>query len=552
MLLFDDYWKRTFEILKKIFPGLKENDLALDRSGHGDFTLRSFQIMKDQKVSIDDISRQVADVLKKEDFIEKIEPVGGYINFTIRRDKMMQAMKKEIDSTGLYPDTFQDPERVSVEHTSTNPTGPIHIGRIRNSILGDSLARLISRYGYRVTTQYFINDSGKQVATLFAGYRKYIKDSTPNVNDLLDGYKKVNDALENDHSLQEEVDEIIRQYERGDPDTIRNIRMICTVILNSINESLSRIGIKIDDYTWESDLIRAGDVERVLKSLDDKLQEEDGAKYITSLDRKMFLTRSDGTSLYFSRDIAYHLYKSQNFDWLINVLGENHKEHMKHLEYVLKDLMEIERRLDFVYYSYVSLESGRMSTRKGNMVTLDELVERAMEESMKVVKEKRPDLPIDKLNEIADSVAISAIRFQLVKLNANKTLVFKWSEALSLEGDSAPFIMYSYARAASILRKLEEPETAISQEYDGSESALIRQMYFYPYALEEAFRGLKPESVANYLLELTRKFNDFYTNCPVVNAKEKDRSKRVLIIHLYKNIVKDASNIMGIKILEEM
>ena len=266
----------------------------------------------------------------------------------------------------------------------------------------------------------------------------------------------------------------------------------------------------------------------------------------------MFLTRSDGTSLYFSRDIAYHLYKSQNFDWLINVLGENHKEHMKHLEYVLKDLMEIERRLDFVYYSYVSLESGRMSTRKGNMVTLDELVERAMEESMKVVKEKRPDLPIDKLNEIADSVAISAIRFQLVKLNANKTLVFKWSEALSLEGDSAPFIMYSYARAASILRKLEEPETAISQEYDGSESALIRQMYFYPYALEEAFRGLKPESVANYLLELTRKFNDFYTNCPVVNAKEKDRSKRVLIIHLYKNIVKDASNIMGIKILEEM
>jgi arginyl-tRNA synthetase len=379
-----------------------------------------------------------------------------------------------------------------------------------------------------------------------------VKDSNPNVNDLLDGYKKVNDVLENDHSLQEEVDEIIRQYEKGDPDTIRNIRMICTVILNSITESLSRIGIKIDDYTWESDLIRAGDVDRVLESLSDKLQEEDGAKYITSLDRKMFLTRSDGTSLYFSRDIAYHLYKFQNFDWLINVLGENHKEHMKHLEYVLKDLMEIERRLDFVYYSYVSLESGRMSTRKGNMVTLDELVERAMEESMKVVKEKRPDLPIDKLNEIADSVAISAIRFQLVKLNANKTLVFKWSEALSLEGDSAPFIMYSYARAASILRKLEEPETAISQEYDSSESALIRQMYFYPYAIEEAFRGLKPESVANYLLELTRRFNDFYTNCPVVNAKEKDRSKRVLIIHLYKNIVKDASNIMGIKILEEM
>lgn len=552
MLLFDDYWKKIFETVKGIFPEVNERDIALDQSGHGDLAFRAFQVMKERGLKPEEIFARINELLGKEDFIEKMDFTGGYINFTLNPSRLMNAIWKEIEGTGRFPDIFQDPERISVEHTSTNPTGPIHIGRIRNSIIGDSLAKLVDRYGYRVTTQYFINDSGRQVASLFAGYKKYLDSADPTVYDLLEAYKKVTIDLEKGGELNSEVDQIIRDYESGDQQTIDGIRKICSIILNSINSSLENIGIKIDDYTWESDLIRAGDVERVLEDLEEELQEENGAKYVLSNERKMFMTRGDGTSLYFSRDIAYHMYKAQNFDWLIDVLGENHKEHAKHVEYVLKTLMGQENRLDFVFYSYVSLESGKMSTRKGQIVTLDELYNRAVEESYKVVREKRPELPEERLQEIASSVAVSAIRFHILKLNANKPMVFKWSEALNLEGDSAPFIMYSYARAASIMRKLGDTSWSMGETYNEHETSLIRQMYLYPYVLTESMNGLKPENIANYLLELTRKFNDFYTNCPVINAPENERKRRVHIISAYRTIIKDASNLVGIRILEEM
>lgn len=553
MLLFEDYWKKIFDSIKGVFPEIDERDLALDSSGHGDLAFRAFQVMKKRKIGAEAIRDKIDSSLGKEDFIEKIGQIGGYINFTLKPSKLMGAIWKEIDGTGRYPDIFQDPERISVEHTSTNPTGPIHIGRIRNSIIGDSLAKLVDRYGYRVTTQYFVNDSGKQVASLYAGFRKFVENQeNPGVYDLLEGYKKANEELDAGGVIKDDIDDIIRKYERGDPETIEGIRKICTTVLKGIMESLDRIGISIDDYTWESDLIRAGDVDRVLEELGDNVQEEDAAKYVLTNERKMFLTRRDGTSLYFSRDLAYHLYKFQNFDWLIDVLGENHKEHAGHMDYVLRELMGEEHRLDFVFYSYVSLETGKMSTRKGHIVTLDELVEKAVEESMKVVRSKRPDLPEERLADIAGSVAVSAIRFHILKLNANKPMVFRWSDALNLEGDTAPYIMYSYARAASIMRKLDDPTWEPSDTYDQYETALIRQMYVYPHVLTDSLRGLKPENIANYLLELTRKFNDFYTYCPVINAPESERKRRVQIISAYRTIIKDASGIVGIQILEEM
>ncbi len=552
MLLFDDYWKKIFEAIKGLYPEITERDIALDQSGHGDLAFRAFQVMKERGLKPDDVFKKIQERLQNETFIDKLESSGGYVNITLKPASLMSAIWKEIEGTNRFPDIFQDPDRISVEHTSTNPTGPIHIGRIRNSIIGDSLAKLVDRYGYRVTTQYFINDSGRQVASLYAGYKNFVGTENPTTLDLLEGYKKVTVELEKGSEINAEVDQIIRDYEKGDPETINGIRKICSTILASINQSLENIGIKIDDYTWESDLIRAGDVERVLEDLEEELQVENGAKYVMSNGRKMFMTRGDGTSLYFSRDIAYHMYKLTNFDWLIDVLGENHKEHASHVENVLNTVRGEKTHLDFVFYSYVSLESGKMSTRKGQIVTLDELYDKALEESYKVVKSKRPELPEEKLKEIATSVAVSAIRFHILKLNANKPMVFRWSEALNLEGDSAPFIMYSYARAASILRKLGDTSWSQGQNFDNFETALIRQMYLYPYVLSEAMKGLKPENVANYLLELTRKFNDFYTNCPVLNAPEEERKKRVQIISAFKVIIKDASNIAGIKILEEM
>lgn len=552
MLIFDDYVKKISEVLIHTFPDYNESDLSIDNTGHADVAFRAFRIMKKSEISEDNLASKINDAFSSVDYIERIEFSGGYVNFHIKPSAMLSIVYNQISSLGRFPDTFQDPERVSIEHTSANPTGPIHIGRTRNSIIGDSLFRLLSRYGYRVTTQYFVNDSGRQVASLYLGYLKYDKSPSPTVNSLWEAYQKIHRDIEENPAVESEVNAIMRRYEDGDPELLSGIKMVSRVIIESIMGSLSRIGIRIDDFTWESDLVQNRDIERVLDLLDEHVESEGKAKFITLDGKKVFLTREDGTSLYFSRDIAYHIYKFQYYDWCITVLGENHKDYSKHIYSVFKEILGYEQRIDFVFYSYVSLESGKMATRKGVAALLDDLIERAIEESYRVVKEKRPELPEERLRKISEAVGISAIRFHIVKLNANKQIVFKWSEALDLEGDTAPFIMYSYARSSSILKKAGDVTGAVSEVYDDIERNLIRKLYLYGHVLNEAVKNLKPETIANYLLDLTRKFNEFYTNCPVLTAQDDIRKRRILLVNVYREIVKDASGILGMSVLEEM
>ena len=552
MLMFTKYPQQISEMMRGLFPEVDVNDISLDRSGHADFTLKIFRLLKQGKRG-EEILNRIKGAISPAAFIESVSLENAYINFTVKSEYLARAIMDEISTKGTFPDTFQDPERISVEHTSTNPTGPIHIGRIRNSILGDSMARILERYGYRVTTQYFVNDSGRQVASLCTGARKYCSDDSLTPDTLLNAYRKIHSDIEEHPELEQEVQSVMQSYERGDKDTVDYIRKICSVILGGINQSLLSIDIKIDDYTWESNFIRTGETAKILNDLGDSVHDENGAKYILKDERKIFLSRSDGTSLYFLRDIAYHLYKFQNFDWVIDVLGENHKDHGNQLSYVFSNLMEVRGKLQFMFYSYVSLESGSMSTRGGNTVTLDELLKKAGEESYRIVKEKRSELEEDQMRSIADAVASSAIRFSIVRLNANKQMVFRWSEALSFEGDSAPYIMYSYARTSSILRKTgnisRKPEW---NNLEIAERGLLFKIYSYPYAIEDSVRGLKPDSVATYLLELTRSYNDFYSECPVLSAEEGKRERRIEILKMYRNVVKNATDLLGIKILEEM
>ncbi|HLH86261.1 MAG TPA: arginine--tRNA ligase, partial [Thermoplasmataceae archaeon] len=462
------------------------------------------------------------------------------------------AINSEIEGAGRYPDIFQDPERISVEHTSTNPTGPIHIGRIRNSIIGDSLARLYARAGYRVTTQYFVNDSGKQVASLFAGFRKYCSVGKATASELLDAYRRIYSDIERDPETEKQIQEIIRKYESGDPETIEGIRSVCSTMLDGIVASLRSIDISIDDYTWESDFIRSGEVASIIEDLGDHVKDDNGAKYIELEGKNVYLTRGDGTSLYFSRDIAYHLYKAKNFDVIVDVLGEDHKDHAKLLANVLQNMIGMQQTLRFVFYSYVNLETGKMSTRKGNAVNLDDLLAKALEEATKIVKEKRTDLPEERIMEIAHAVAVSAVRFNMVRLNSNKPIVFKWSEALNFEGDSAPFVMYSYARASSILRK---SGSEYSKDYSAPnkyETDLIKKLYFYPYVLRAAVENLRPEDVATYVLDLVRAFNAFYLNCPVLSSSSRERNLRINLVSAFRKVLSDASKILGIRTLEEM
>ncbi|MCL5437677.1 MAG: arginine--tRNA ligase, partial [Candidatus Thermoplasmatota archaeon] len=317
MLLFDDPYEQVLETIRDGYPDANKTDLTYDRSGHADFSFRMFRLKKQINTSFDQIASKVTAEILKIPAVRKVAQESGYLNIFLRDEFFLESVDKYLSERKQYPDTFQDPERVLVEHTSTNPTGPIHIGRTRNSIIGDSLARILARYGYRVSTQYFVNDSGKQVAALYKGFKMYHPGEPPAIDSLLSGYQKIYSEIKDDREKEKDlIEPVIKRYESGDSEIIGEIREYCTIVLEGIRKSLSSIGIKIDDYVWESNFLRGTELEAVFEMLDNRLKDENGATYI-ELDNetKVYLRRSNGTSLYIARDIAYHIFKALNSDW---------------------------------------------------------------------------------------------------------------------------------------------------------------------------------------------------------------------------------------------
>ena len=542
MLLFDDYRKIILDEIKKIYS-IQDNDMDIN-GNFGDFTLKIFKFKENRG----EVYSKIKSILVK-DFIDKIELQGNYINFYIRPEKMLDTVDNSLETFGMYPNVFQDTSKALIEHTSSNPTGPIHVGRIRNSIIGDSIYRIINRYGTRSCTQYFVNDSGKQVISLYLGHIKYHRDEEMTVENLLDGYQKIYTNIEKDPDIKKEVQALDERYENGDSQLIKEIQKTASIVLQSITDSLEKLGIHISTYVWESNFIMYGNVAELINSLSENLKSEGKAKYIEIGDKKIFLTRQDGTSLYFARDLVYHMFKSENFDWIIDVLGEDHKDHAKNLDYVLHKFLDFPSRIDYLFYGFVSLDTGKMSTRKGNIITVNDLYEKTVDESVRIIKEKRPDYEKDEIDRISRAIAASSIRFNIVKINANKPLTFRWEEALNFEGDSAPYIMYAYARACSLISRSGKSGKS-SGEYNEYEKNLIKAIYFYPYYIQNSVDFLRADIMAGYMLYLVKSFNDFYLNCPIVGTEEEQ--KRIKIVEVFKKIMEDSAELVGIQLLEKI
>ncbi|MCL4349297.1 arginine--tRNA ligase [Ferroplasma acidiphilum] len=542
MLLFDDYKKIMLDKIKTIYS-VQDNDMELG-TNFGDFTLKIFKF-KDNREEVYSRIKSSMDM----EFIDRVELQGNYINFYVKPGKMLDTVENSIGTFGKYPNTFQDTSKALIEHTSSNPTGPIHVGRIRNSIIGDSIFRIIERYGTRSLTQYFVNDSGKQVISLYLGHIKYHKDEEMTVENLLDGYQKIYTNIDSDPDIKREVQELDEKYETGDNELIKEIQNTASIVLKSITDSLAKLGIHISTYVWESNFIMYGNVAQLIDSLSEDLKSEGKAKYIEIGDKKIFLTRQDGTSLYFARDLVYHMFKSENFDWIIDVLGEDHKDHAKNLDYVLHNYLDFPSRIDYLFYGFVSLDTGKMSTRKGNIVTVNDLYEKTVEESAAIIKQKRPEYSKEEVDKISNAIAASSIRYNIIKINANKPLTFRWDEALNFEGDSAPYIMYAYARACSLISKTGNTESS-TEEYNEFEKALIKAMYVYPYYLQNSVDFLRADIIAGYILYLVKSFNEFYLNCPIIGNSEEN--KRMRIVRAFKKIMEDSADLLGIQLLEKI
>jgi arginyl-tRNA synthetase len=528
-------------------------DLPIDlKPPIGDFALICFPAAKILKQDPSDIATKIALQINDIKEITSAEPEKGYCNVVIDWNDITIDVINEINDDS-YAKTKEDVEKILIEHTSANPTGPFHMGRARNPIIGDSIARLLQYYGHNVETEYYVNDTGRQAATLAFGLSNYETKNKGKVDhELVEAYQKASKLLEENENIRDEIYRKMEEIEGGNAEVLKEVKESAKKMLEGMKVSLKRLGAEANNYYHESDLIANGKVGKVIESLKNSeiCKEENGAYYldlekenIAGRNQKFFFTRKNGLSLYTTRDIAYHLHKFQNYDKALNVLGEDHRLQSKLLGIALRELDSKEPIS--LFYSFVNLPGGKMSTRAGRVVYLDNVMEMIVELAKNKLDET--DLNKETKNKLAEDIGIGSLRYNILKVQAEKGFTFNIEDALNLQGDSAPFAMYSHARAAAIIRNYSKdiPDIILNEKLSHSEIRLLRTLAKWPDTVQRAVSNLAIHYIPNYTHELASNFNQFYRDCPVIGNN--NEQLRINLVSSSKRILNTSLGILGVK-----
>ncbi|MFW5638112.1 MAG: arginine--tRNA ligase [Methanoculleus sp.] len=553
------FQERYRQIERMLRECTDEEDVLLTTGGdHADLASTvAFKLAKKQRRPPHQIAGDIAGRLAADPDLGdiQVEAQGPYINFRFGPSLLAEAVREALELG--YGELPGHPERVVLEHTSANPNGPLHVGHIRNTVIGDSLARAFRKAGYPLEVQYYLNDMGRQVAIVAWGLDHLgiaREEGEKEDHYVARVYIAANQRIQENPAITEEIDHLMQGVERGDPETAGTFRAAVSLCVEGIRATLAALNAHHDRFVWESDFIRIGDVDRVIEQVRRLPQtHEDETLWIDlseeGFEKKYILRRSDGTSVYSTRDLAYHTWKGRNYDRVIDVLGADHKLIGAQLQATLGLLGE--RVPEIVYFEFVSLPEGSMSTRAGKFVSADDLVEEVTAKAFEEVTARRPELSIEERHAIAESVAIAAIRYDIVKVSPEKSTVFNWIEALNFERQSGPYIQYAHARACSILEKAGEFERAYRYETE-HEVALARHLALFPAVVERTVAELRPHHLAAFARELADLFNAFYHYNPVLKSEGETQISRLTLVDAVRNTLQESLETLGIDALRSM
>jgi arginyl-tRNA synthetase len=565
--MFEEFEEQALTVLKKVMDVKEAFDIKFEEpiEEYGDI---STPVCFDLAGILKKSPKQIA-----EDFVEKVDAADlkgtcikevkskmGYINFYLDYEKIAPKLIKRVrdkkDEYGRGKIEENKNKNVIVEHTSANPDGPIHIGHARNAIIGDTLSRVMRFAGYDIETQFYINDMGKQLAVVVWGLsRDRLDETKKNDRAILDVYVKANEMVEENAGYQSEISNLMRKYESGDREVINQFEYAANHCLTGIKETLEKAGIHHDRFVWESTFVRDSSVKKVVERLKDtRYLKEDEVIYLDleefGIKKELILMRKDGTYLYTTRDIAYHIWKSER-GAVIDVLGADHKLVSQQLSASLKILGV--REPEYIIYEFISLPGGSMSTRKGVFISMDELIEESIKRAYMEVEKRRPDDSVKFKKDIAENVGIGAVRFNIVRVSHEKAITFRWEDALDFESQGAPFIQYAYARACRILEKDEKgslQEDFLISGLTKNEKRLIKAISKFPYVVKNSASSRRPSLLANYVIELANTFHRFYMYDRVLNSEAE--TFRLNLVYATKVTLENSLNILGIKPLEKM
>ena len=541
--------------------GLAEIPLV-DGGEHADLaTTVAFALAKTKKQAPVKIAQDVAAALKINrelaDLGVTVEAKGPYINFVFGSAYVTAALKAAVQpGYGSFP--AKESPRIVLEHTSANPNGPLHVGHIRNSIIGDSLARAFRKAGYPLEVEYYVNDMGRQIAIVTWGFDHLEHgqhESEKEDAHIARVYIAANREIEKDPGITKQVDKLMELVESGDPETVKKFRREVSRCLDGFAVTLKNLNVKHDRFVWESDFVKNGDTKAVIAKIEN-LPQATHEGTLLALDlaefgftNKYVMRRSDGTSVYAARDLAFHTWKNQNFDRAIDVLGADHKLIGAQLQCTMQLLGE--KAPEIVHFEFVSLPEGSMSTRAGKFVSADELIDEVTKRAFDEVTTRRPELDEATRRNIADSVARAGIRYDIVKISPEKSTVFDWKQALDFERQSGPYIQYAHARACSILEKAG----AFEECYDlatEQEIILAKKIAKFPNVIEKVVTELRPHLLATYAHELADTFNTFYHYEPVLKSEGEVRDRRLTLVKAVQNTLQESLETLGIDAIHTM
>ena len=561
-------------IAKQISKTIEINEKELESyietpkdSKNGDYAFPCFRLAKELRKAPPAIANEIKEKIETVEEIEKIEVAGGYLNFFINKETLAKEVLEEISKTEQYGKSEIGREKnIVIDYSAPNIAKPFHIGHLRSTVIGGALYNIYKYLGYNVTGVNHLGDYGTQFGKLIEGYKmwgeEYDIEKDP-INELTKIYIRINEACKNDEQILENCRNNFKKLEDGDSYCVEIWKKFRELSLQEFQKVYDLLGSKFD--SWNGESFYSDKMPEVIDLLQKtgKLVESQGAKIIDLEDKGIntpcIIEKSNGSTTYATRDLAAILYRARTYDFdkALYVTSYEQVLHFKQVFEVAK-LLGLDEKytngLEHVSFGMVLLPEGKMSTREGNIIKLEELLNEAISRAKEIIEQKNPDL--ENKEEVAKKVGIGAVIFNDMSASRIKDEVFDWNTILNFQGETGPYIQYTYVRTKSVLEKagyLPKIENVkidnLSDEYS---MAILKLIYNFEDILIQVTDKNEPSMLARYLIELAKAYSSFYNENKIIVDDKDVQDARVYLTYAVSQVLKQGANLLGIEMPEKM
>lgn len=537
----------------------------------GDYAFPCFRLAKILRKAPPLIAKDIASAIEESDLFDKVEPVNAYVNMFIAKEKLIESTVSEVLSKG---DDFGKSDegqgkKVIVEFSSPNIAKPFHIGHIRSTVIGNSLYKIFDAMGYDVFRINHLGDYGTQFGKMICAYRHWgnaedVKREP--IKTLLSYYTKFHVEVETHPELDDEAREIFAKLEKGEKEEVELWQWFREESLKEFTRVYDMLDISFDSYNGES--FYSDKMPRFVKELKEKglLKESQGAQVVDLEEYGLgtaLITKSDGSTLYITRDIAAAVYRKETYNFYKNIYVVASQQNLHFQQWFkILELMGYDWAKDCVHvpFGLVSLEEGTMSTRHGRVVFLEDVLNKAVEKTREIIAEKNQNSDLD-IDEVAKEVGIGAVIFQELSNNRIKDYTFKWDKVLNFDGETGPYVQYTHARCASVIKKAGEDTVKKAENTSGldygyltSESAyeLTKLLYRFPDVIKDACEKYEPSIVTRHIVDMAQGLNKFYHDEHILTDNDEEKAAKVALVIATKTAIKNGLALLGMKAPERM